>query len=61
MNPWDTRYDTDEFYYGTEPNDFLKASASLIAPGGEVLCLAEGKGHFGKSAVVQIVGRKIDV
>ncbi|MGK5083435.1 class I SAM-dependent methyltransferase [Bdellovibrionota bacterium FG-1] len=45
MNPWDTRYGTDEFYYGTDPNDFLKANAKLIAPGGETLCLAEGEGR----------------
>lgn len=45
MNTWDTRYSTDEFYYGTEPNDFLKANANLIPNVGEVLCLAEGEGR----------------
>ena len=46
MNPWDTRYgSSDEFYYGTEPNDFLKTNAKVISPGGEVLCLAEGEGR----------------
>jgi SAM-dependent methyltransferase len=44
-NPWDTRYAGDGFYYGTEPNDFLKSNAKLISPGGEVLCLAEGEGR----------------
>ena len=45
MNPWDAKYKSDEFYYGTEPNDFLKANTSFIPPGGEVLCLAEGEGR----------------
>lgn len=45
MNPWDERYSISEFYYGTEPNDFLKANASKIKPGGKVLCLAEGEGR----------------
>ncbi len=45
VNTWDTRYSSDEFYYGTEPNDFLKTNAGLIPPAGEVLCLAEGEGR----------------
>ncbi len=45
MNPWDTRYGSDEFYYGTEANDFLRESAKRISPGGAVLCLAEGEGR----------------
>ena len=45
LNTWDTRYSTDEFYYGTEPNDFLRANAKLIPAPGEVLCLAEGEGR----------------
>ena len=44
-NPWDIRYKSDEYYYGTQPNDFLKANADLISPHGEVLCLAEGEGR----------------
>ena len=45
VKPWNDRYSSAEFYYGTEPNDFLKASASLIPPRGKVLCLAEGEGR----------------
>jgi SAM-dependent methyltransferase len=44
-NPWDDRYSAKGFYYGSEPNDFLKAMASRITPGGRVLCLAEGEGR----------------
>lgn len=41
---WDKRYSTDEYVYGTEPNDFL---ASVIAqiPRGRTLCIAEGEGR----------------
>lgn len=43
--PWNDRYSGNEFYYGTEPNDFLKASVPHILPRGKVLCLAEGEGR----------------
>lgn len=45
VNPWDTRYDSEEYYYGTESNDFLRESVGSIPPGGTVLCLAEGEGR----------------
>lgn len=44
-NLWDERYASDEFYYGTEPNDFLAAQASRLPPRARVLCLAEGEGR----------------
>lgn len=42
---WDERYGAESFYYGTEPNDFLKENAKRIPPQGRVLCLAEGEGR----------------
>lgn len=42
---WDERYGAGGYYYGTEPNDFLKAQAPRLRPGGRVLCLAEGEGR----------------
>lgn len=46
---WNERYSAEDFYYGTEPNEFLKAQINgenaLIKPGGRVLCLAEGEGR----------------
>lgn len=45
VNPWDTRYDSEEYYYGTEPNDFLRKSVDSIPSGGTVLCIAEGEGR----------------
>jgi len=41
---WDERYDTEEYVYGTEPNDFLAEQAKVLAPG-RVLCIAEGEGR----------------
>ena len=41
---WDERYRAEGYAYGTEPNDFLVASASWL-PGGPVLSLGEGEGR----------------
>lgn len=42
---WDERYAGDDYVYGTEPNDYLKAQVELFARGARVLCLAEGEGR----------------
>lgn len=42
---WDQRYDQQEYFYGTEPNDFLRAMAGQLPAAGRVLCLAEGEGR----------------
>ncbi len=41
---WDARYQSNEYAYGTEPNDFLRENEKLL-PKGKVLCLAEGEGR----------------
>lgn len=41
---WDDRYAGDEFFFGTEPNDFLTGVASRL-PGGRTLCIADGEGR----------------
>jgi len=41
---WDKRYSSEEYAYGTEPNDFLAAMLDKL-PEGKVLCLAEGEGR----------------
>ena len=41
---WEQRYGTDDYIYGTEPNEFLRASLDDL-PMGQVLCLAEGEGR----------------
>lgn len=44
-SPWDVRYDADNFRYGTEPNDFLRAEVGRLPADSRVLCLAEGEGR----------------
>ncbi|MDE2235556.1 MAG: methyltransferase domain-containing protein [Gammaproteobacteria bacterium] len=41
---WDERYQADEYAYGREPNEFLRAEAARI-PTGRILCLADGEGR----------------
>jgi hypothetical protein len=45
MNHWDERYGDARYYYGTEPNDFLREHAAAIPAGGTVLSLGEGEGR----------------
>jgi hypothetical protein len=54
---WDERYRGPDYAYGTEPNDFLVATADQL-PAGRVLCLREGAFHAGVGAVVQVLGRR---
>jgi SAM-dependent methyltransferase len=42
---WDDRYSAPSFFYGTEPNDFLREQQARLAAGGRLLCLAEGEGR----------------
>ena len=44
-NKWNERYKGDTFYYGKDPNDFLKEISSQLAPKSRILCLAEGEGR----------------
>lgn len=41
---WDDRYRQPDYFYGTEPNDFLASVAHRI-PMGSVLCVADGEGR----------------
>jgi SAM-dependent methyltransferase len=41
---WDQRFDSPEYLYGKQPNDFLKSNYKII-PIGKVLCLGEGEGR----------------
>lgn len=41
---WDERYSTDEYVYGTKPNDFLYQNINQL-PKGKVLSIAEGEGR----------------
>lgn len=41
---WDERFAGPGYFYGTEPNEFLRSLADRI-PVGDTLCLAEGEGR----------------
>lgn len=41
---WNERYSTEEYVYGTTPNEFLSDVSQRIK-GDQVLCLAEGEGR----------------
>lgn len=44
MNFWDKRYQSDDYVYGLEPNDFLRDHLSYLPPG-RLLSLGEGEGR----------------
>jgi glycosyltransferase involved in cell wall biosynthesis len=43
---WDNRYSSEEFVYGTEPNEFFKTEIDRLLPR-KLLALAEGEGRNG--------------
>lgn len=43
-NRWDERYASNEFAYGTQPNDYLREQLAKLAPG-KILFPAEGEGR----------------
>lgn len=50
MNPatadfWNARYASDDYIFGTAPNQFLASRADLIVPGMRVLAVADGEGR----------------
>lgn len=47
MNKWDERYASEEFYFGTKPNDFLVSQRLLLKPGMSCLAVADGEGRNG--------------
>jgi len=42
---WDSRFDRDDYLFGTEPAAFLTAHAGLVRPGDRTLCVADGEGR----------------
>lgn len=41
---WDDRYNRPDYFYGKQPNDFVRQVCPQI-PKGNILCLAEGEGR----------------
>jgi len=42
---WDERFSQEGYFYGKEPNDFLKAHSCVFKNQGQILCIAEGEGR----------------
>jgi hypothetical protein len=42
---WNKRFSTDDYVFGTEPNEYLRQHASAWPPGSRVLCVADGEGR----------------
>jgi 2-polyprenyl-3-methyl-5-hydroxy-6-metoxy-1,4-benzoquinol methylase len=42
---WDSRYNSDEYIFGKEPNRWLHQHSSVLPDSGRVLCVADGEGR----------------
>jgi len=42
---WNSRFQTADFIFGTEPNAWLREHAAVWQPGQRVLCVADGEGR----------------
>ena len=42
---WNKRFSTEDFIFGTEPNEWLREQAHVWQPGQRVLCVADGEGR----------------
>lgn len=45
MNPWDQRFEADEYVFGTEPAKALLKLEQYLAPNGTTLVVADGEGR----------------
>lgn len=44
---WNDRYASEDYVFGTKPNDFLKSIAGQVPAESKTLCLADGEGRNG--------------
>ena len=42
---WNKRFENADYIFGREPNEYLRAQAPQLTPGGRVLCVADGEGR----------------
>lgn len=45
LETWNARFAGEDFLFGEEPNEFLRAQARWLRPGDSVLCVADGEGR----------------
>jgi len=55
---WNSRFSTDGYVFGTEPNDWLRRHASVWKSGSTILCVADGEGR--NSVWLARQGHKVD-
>lgn len=44
-NFWHQRFDQESYYYGTQPNDFLREQLATLPANGKILSIGEGEGR----------------
>lgn len=44
-NFWHQRFNQDTYFYGTEPNDFLRENITVLPSQGRILSIGEGEGR----------------
>lgn len=59
MNPWDQRYNNQEYFYGERPNTFLIEQRTALAPNSKILCLGEGEGEGRNAVYLATLGHEI--
>lgn len=42
---WNSKFSKDDFFYGTNPNEFLASNLNLFKSNKKLLCLGEGEGR----------------
>ena len=42
---WDARYAAEDYLFGTEPNEYLRAQARRLSPGLQALAVGDGEGR----------------
>ena len=42
---WNTRFAGDDYLFGRQPNEFLRAQLALLPQAGRALCVADGEGR----------------
>ena len=47
MSAWDDRYASEDYFFGTEPNEFLVSQRLLLKPDMSCLAVADGEGRNG--------------
>ncbi|KYC43375.1 SAM-dependent methyltransferase [Scytonema hofmannii PCC 7110] len=47
LDRWNQRYSSSEYFFGQQPNEFLRSQSYRLRPGQKVLAIADGEGRNG--------------